>query len=45
MVAWMDKDSVFMETIILYNEKVFVGLVGGGDERERNYEIIFIFPI
>lgn len=41
----MDKDSMFMETIILYNEKVFVGLVGVGDERERNYGIIFIFPI
>lgn len=41
----MDKDSMFMETIILYIETVFVGFMGGGNEGERNYGIIFIFPI
>ena len=39
----MDKDSMLMETVILYNGKVFVGLVEGSDEGERNYGIIFIF--
>lgn len=41
----MDKDSMFMETIILRIETVFVGFVGGGDEGERNSGIMFIFPI
>ena len=36
---------MLMETVILYNGKVFVGLVEGSDEGERNYGIIFIFPI
>lgn len=41
----MDKDSMFMETIILYIETVFVGFVGGDDDGERNCGIMFIFPI
>ena len=36
---------MLMETVILYNGKVFVGWKGGSDEGERNYGIIFIFPI
>ena len=41
----MDKDSMFMEIIILYIETVFVGFGGGGDEGEKNCGIMFIFPI
>ena len=41
----LNGQSMFMETVIFYNGKVFVGLVEGSDEGERNYGIIFIFPI
>ena len=43
MIAWMDKDSMFMETIILYIETVLLGLWEGVMREKGIMELSLFF--